>query len=73
MDYREEAEVQNIKQRFGIIGISPKINNASTQMFVSKTKPYMSQHKFAHGKIANEMLFFGITASLVAFFEWGVY
>ena len=28
MDYREEAEVQNIKQRFGIIGISPKINNA---------------------------------------------
>ncbi|MDB4742371.1 hypothetical protein OAF88_03435 [Cyclobacteriaceae bacterium] len=27
MDYREEAEVQNIKQRFGIIGISPKINN----------------------------------------------
>ena len=28
MDYREEAEVQNIKQRFGIIGVSPKINNA---------------------------------------------
>ena len=28
MDYREEAEVQNIKQRFGIIGVSPKINHA---------------------------------------------
>ena len=28
MDYRAEAEIQNIKQRFGIIGISPKINNA---------------------------------------------
>ena len=28
MDYREEAEVQSIKQRFGIIGVSPKINHA---------------------------------------------
>ncbi len=28
MDYKLEAEIQSIKQRFGIVGVSPKLNNA---------------------------------------------